>query len=345
MGEKVISRSAVVRIFNKKNDVLQNTNERRRRINNIIIAVTCVFFVSWLPLNVFQLMSEFGQSGYKVLGMTGNEEVVYGMLHLLGTANACFNPILYGYLNENFRNEYKSIYRRMPWYSHSFHANEAVHVVQIPADRQSVVDEMAISRQQLLMNQQKNGTTTTNSDSGKTTSSQNEGQTILLHASGNDNNNLNNSVVLGVTAPLSESSRTFSSADGVTPNLDDVVTSNCGDDPLTLNCEDDVTLNFEDDVTLNFEDDVTLNCDDMTMASCDVESFTLAASTSSRFLHSRPQHKAVVVDERGIMSDVFSNKYVHQAIGQIVTSLESCEERKLLSWVSPKRNVTMETYV
>jgi hypothetical protein len=43
-------------------------------------------------------LSEFGQSGYKFLGMTGNEEVVYGLLHLLGTANACFNPILYGYL-------------------------------------------------------------------------------------------------------------------------------------------------------------------------------------------------------------------------------------------------------
>jgi hypothetical protein len=43
-------------------------------------------------------MSEFGQLGYQFLGMTGNEEVVYGLLHLLGTANACFNPILYGYL-------------------------------------------------------------------------------------------------------------------------------------------------------------------------------------------------------------------------------------------------------
>ena len=29
-------------------------------------------------------MSEFGQSGYKFLGMTGNEELVYGLLHLLG---------------------------------------------------------------------------------------------------------------------------------------------------------------------------------------------------------------------------------------------------------------------
>jgi hypothetical protein len=75
-------------------------------------------------------MSEFGQAGYKVLGMTGNEELVYGLLHLLGTANACFNPILYGYLNENFRNEYKSIYRRMPWYSHSFYLGvDVIHEV------------------------------------------------------------------------------------------------------------------------------------------------------------------------------------------------------------------------
>ena len=41
-----------------------------------------------------------------------NSHIVYGVLQLLGTANACSNPILYGYLNENFFNEYKSIYRR-----------------------------------------------------------------------------------------------------------------------------------------------------------------------------------------------------------------------------------------
>jgi hypothetical protein len=58
------------------------------------------------------------------------------LLHLLGTANACFNPILYGYLNENFRNEYKSIYSRMPWYSHSIHAIESVHVIQAQRDEQ-----------------------------------------------------------------------------------------------------------------------------------------------------------------------------------------------------------------
>ena len=41
-----------------------------------------------------------------------SSQIVYGLLQLLGTANACSNPILYGYLNENFFNEYKNIYRR-----------------------------------------------------------------------------------------------------------------------------------------------------------------------------------------------------------------------------------------
>jgi len=51
--------------------------------------------------------------------MGGDVALTYGLLHLLGSANACLNPFLYGYLNENFRREYKTIYRKMPWYSQS----------------------------------------------------------------------------------------------------------------------------------------------------------------------------------------------------------------------------------
>ena len=47
---------------------------------------------------------------------TGLREVVYGLLHLLGAASSCSNPILYGLLNENFMNEYKELYRWLPWY-------------------------------------------------------------------------------------------------------------------------------------------------------------------------------------------------------------------------------------
>ena len=43
--------------------------------------------------------------------ITGKEVVIYAFLHLCGLANAIVNPFLYGYLNENFRKEYRNIFR------------------------------------------------------------------------------------------------------------------------------------------------------------------------------------------------------------------------------------------
>ena len=45
--------------------------------------------------------------------------MTYGILHLLGAGTSIANPILYGYMNENFRNEYRKFYHRMPWYKSS----------------------------------------------------------------------------------------------------------------------------------------------------------------------------------------------------------------------------------
>ncbi len=41
----------------------------------------------------------------------GKEASMYGAFHLVGLSNTCINPFLYGYLNENFRKEYKNVYR------------------------------------------------------------------------------------------------------------------------------------------------------------------------------------------------------------------------------------------
>ena len=46
-------------------------------------------------------------------------DVTYGVLHLLGAGTSIANPILYGYMNENFRNEYRKFYQKMPWYRSS----------------------------------------------------------------------------------------------------------------------------------------------------------------------------------------------------------------------------------
>ena len=88
----------------------QENNEKRRRTNIMICSITVIFFVSWLPLNVFNFLMDMYPEQMKAL-IAGNETVIYAVLHLFGMCNALTNPILYGYLNENFRKEYKNIYR------------------------------------------------------------------------------------------------------------------------------------------------------------------------------------------------------------------------------------------
>ena len=106
----------------------QNLNERRRRTNHIIIAVTCIFFISWLPFNLFNIVAALRPKTFVNLKSNTNTlendegsvnevgQLVYGFLHLLGAANACSNPILYGLLNENFLVQYKRLYRWLPGY-------------------------------------------------------------------------------------------------------------------------------------------------------------------------------------------------------------------------------------
>ena len=103
-------------------------NERRRRTNQIIIAVTCIFFISWLPFNLFNIIaalhpktfinleSKTNLHGHDDRSVSETGQLVYGFLHLLGAANACSNPILYGLLNENFLLQYKRLYRWLPGY-------------------------------------------------------------------------------------------------------------------------------------------------------------------------------------------------------------------------------------
>jgi len=76
----------------------------------MILCIAMIFFISWLPLNLFNIFMELHPGLIRPF-ISGNEAVVYAVLHLFGLCNAITNPILYGYLNENFRKEYKGIYR------------------------------------------------------------------------------------------------------------------------------------------------------------------------------------------------------------------------------------------
>jgi hypothetical protein len=63
-----------------------------------------------LVLNFVNLFQSNGE-------IKGIDPMVYGLCTIMGLCNACTNPILYGYLNENFRREYRNLFRKLPWHS------------------------------------------------------------------------------------------------------------------------------------------------------------------------------------------------------------------------------------
>ncbi|CAG9860701.1 unnamed protein product [Phyllotreta striolata] len=90
-----------------------NQNNRRelrgRRLHktNVLLgSIAIIFCVSWLPLNLFNLIADFSTSK----SFTSQPMMIcYAVCHMMGMSSACSNPILYGCLNENFWKEFKDI--------------------------------------------------------------------------------------------------------------------------------------------------------------------------------------------------------------------------------------------
>ncbi|XP_060534678.1 prolactin-releasing peptide receptor-like [Cylas formicarius] len=79
--------------------------ERKRRTNRMLIAMVAVFLLSWLPLNVVNIINDFNkdmiQWDYYFLS--------FFLVHQMAMSSTCYNPFLYAWLNENFRKEFKQV--------------------------------------------------------------------------------------------------------------------------------------------------------------------------------------------------------------------------------------------
>ncbi|VDP70988.1 unnamed protein product [Echinostoma caproni] len=113
--------------------------QRENRPILLLTAIAVVFGTSWLPLNIFNVYMEFREmmvaKHFQLPGMislqnfssdTYNQTELIKSQTLLGPgtvlifqtfclflvlSSACFNPVLYGWLNENFRAEFRNVFR------------------------------------------------------------------------------------------------------------------------------------------------------------------------------------------------------------------------------------------
>lgn len=80
---------------------------RMRKTNTLLVSIALIFCLSWLPLNLYNVIVDlhnpFGEDMETML-------IVYSVCHMAGMSSACSNPLLYGWLNDNFRKEFLEIF-------------------------------------------------------------------------------------------------------------------------------------------------------------------------------------------------------------------------------------------
>ncbi|XP_017461766.1 PREDICTED: neuropeptide F receptor-like, partial [Rhagoletis zephyria] len=72
---------------------------RMQRTNCLLITIALIFGISWMPLNLFNLYADMRSP----VAVTESMLIAYAFCHMFGMSSACTNPLLYGWLNDNFR--------------------------------------------------------------------------------------------------------------------------------------------------------------------------------------------------------------------------------------------------
>ncbi|KAJ6655636.1 hypothetical protein lerEdw1_004872 [Lerista edwardsae] len=78
----------------------QQRKRSERKLTLLVMMVVAVFVVCWLPFYVVQLVHLFAEP---------DDATVSQLAVVLGYANSCANPILYGFLSENFKRSFQRL--------------------------------------------------------------------------------------------------------------------------------------------------------------------------------------------------------------------------------------------
>ncbi|XP_065152049.1 neuropeptide Y receptor type 4 [Paramisgurnus dabryanus] len=76
-----------------------------KRINVMLVSLVAAFAVCWLPLNAFNAVADWH---HEVLPVC-HYDLLFSFCHLLAMSSTCINPIIYGFLNSNFRKDVASV--------------------------------------------------------------------------------------------------------------------------------------------------------------------------------------------------------------------------------------------
>ncbi|GFW88838.1 neuropeptide F receptor [Trichonephila clavipes] len=80
--------------------------KRVKKTNILLVSIALIFGFSWMPLNILNVVADF----FYPFSDNSTFRIVFACCHMAGMSSACSNPLLYGWLNENFKKEFKEIF-------------------------------------------------------------------------------------------------------------------------------------------------------------------------------------------------------------------------------------------
>ncbi|KAK7122211.1 hypothetical protein R3I94_019359 [Phoxinus phoxinus] len=82
---------------------------RKLRVVNMLLMVALLFTVSWLPLWILMMLTDYGNLSPAQLDLVA--VYIFPFAHWLAFFNSSVNPVVYGYFNENFRRGFQAAFR------------------------------------------------------------------------------------------------------------------------------------------------------------------------------------------------------------------------------------------
>ncbi|KAM9835257.1 neuropeptide Y receptor Y7 [Syngnathus typhle] len=79
---------------------------RRKKTTKMLALVVVVFAICWLPFHVFQLASDLD-----LVLMFKEYKLIYTVFHIVAMCSTFANPLLYGWMNKNYRNGFLMVFR------------------------------------------------------------------------------------------------------------------------------------------------------------------------------------------------------------------------------------------
>lgn len=90
----------------------QMISKKKIMVIKMLILVTLLFMLSWLPLWTLMMMTDYAKLNKNQLDLLSS--YIFPFAHWLAFSNSSVNPIIYGYFNENFKRGFQAVCKAKP---------------------------------------------------------------------------------------------------------------------------------------------------------------------------------------------------------------------------------------